>query len=65
MNKKVDINSLCIGGVSMQDYPDFCDSYIESGCYVDGSAISEEEIEELNCNSPEIAQSAAFQSLTD
>ena len=46
--KEVDINSLRVDGVDMADYPDFCDAYISSGQFMDGSEMSEDEIEILS-----------------
>ena len=45
---EIDINSLKIEGVDMKDYPDFCDAYIVSGDYEDGTPIPDEIIQKLN-----------------
>jgi hypothetical protein len=41
------INNVQVGGVDMQDYPDFCDAYIESADYGDRE-MTDEELDILN-----------------
>jgi hypothetical protein len=36
-----------VDGIDMGDYPDFCDAYFESAVYEDGTALSDDELEEL------------------
>jgi predicted NAD/FAD-binding protein len=36
-----------IDGIDMSDYPDFCDAYFESAFYEDGTALTDDELEEL------------------
>jgi len=33
--------------VDMSDYPDFCDAYFESAIYEDGTALSDDELDNL------------------
>ena len=47
IKKELDYDSFSVY-VNTKDYPDFCDSYIEEGQYMDGTFLTEEEIEELN-----------------
>ena len=37
--------------VNTSDYPDFCDSYFESARWIDGSELTEEELEYLENDS--------------
>ena len=41
------INNVQIGGLDTEDYPDFCDAYIESADYGDRE-MAEEELDVLN-----------------
>ena len=41
------INNVQVGGVDTQDYPDFCDAYIESADYGDRE-MTDEELDILN-----------------
>lgn len=36
-----------LDGIDMSDYPDFCDAYFESAFYEDGTALTDDELEEL------------------
>ena len=36
-----------IDGIDLRDYPDFCDAYFESACYEDGTALTDDELEQL------------------
>ena len=44
------ISNIELGGIDTKDYPDFVDAYIESA-EIDGVELTDEELEELNCNS--------------
>lgn len=50
MSRKIDFSSLEVSNIHMWDYPDFCDAYISSGCYLDGTELSEQDLEQLNNN---------------
>ena len=41
------INNVQIGGLDTEDYPDFCDAYIESADYGDRE-MTEEDLDVLN-----------------
>ena len=45
--KPVDIRSIEIDGVDIEDYPDFVDAYIIAADYEDGTPLSDEELQEL------------------
>jgi hypothetical protein len=36
-----------LDGIDMSDYPDFCDAYFGSAVYEDGTALTDDELEEL------------------
>jgi hypothetical protein len=52
--KEVDQNSIEIGGVDRRDYPDFSDAYISAASYIDGTPLSDKEIEELDAQNNEL-----------
>ena len=41
------ITNVFVGGIDHEDYPDFCDAYIESADY-DNREMTEDELEILN-----------------
>jgi hypothetical protein len=41
----VDLSSLQIEGIYMDDYPDFCDAFFSEGKRRDGTQLSDEELE--------------------
>lgn len=45
--KKVDRMSLSVEGVDPCDYPDFCDAYLVGGTYMDGTALTDDEMNDL------------------
>lgn len=44
------IENVVVGDIVMQDYPDFCDAYIEE-CDIDGVPATEEQLDAINANS--------------
>ena len=40
-----EVTNIEIGGVDMNDYPDFCDAYVESAEKLDGTPLTEVELE--------------------
>ena len=53
-----------IDGVDTKDYPDFCDAYSAGAWFEDtGEPLTCEQIEELNYDSKEEINEAAFESL--
>jgi len=49
--KKVDLKSIEIDGIDRRDYPDFCDAYISSATFEDGTPLSDEEVTSLDSES--------------
>jgi hypothetical protein len=45
--KEVDVGSIEIDGIDRSDYPDFADAYVDSASFVDGSELSESQLESL------------------
>jgi hypothetical protein len=45
---KVDFKSLKVDGIDTKDYPDFCDAYICDGYYLDGTPLSDDDLDELS-----------------
>lgn len=52
--KEVDEKSIEIDGVDRRDYPDFSDAYISAANYIDGTPLSDKEIEELDDQNNEL-----------
>jgi len=44
----VDLSSLDIDGIFMDDYPDFCDAYFSKGQHKDGQLLTSEELDQLS-----------------
>jgi hypothetical protein len=52
--KAVDEKSIEIDGIDRRDYPDFSDAYISAANYIDGTPLSDKEIEELDDQNNEL-----------
>jgi len=52
--KEVDEKSIEIDGIDRRDYPDFSDAYISAANYMDGTPLSDKEIEELDDQNNEL-----------
>jgi hypothetical protein len=48
----VDLGSLQIEGIYMDDYPDFCDAYFSEGHKLDGTKLSDDELDKLTDDFP-------------
>jgi len=59
--RAVDVNSLDVDGVDPNDRPDFVDAYFVSGNYQDGEDLSDEELDYLTAEYPEIVGDLANQ----
>ncbi len=53
-----------VDGVVSGDYPDFCDAYVSSGCYEDGTPLTEDELNKLTDLAGDVLWEMAFESLT-
>jgi hypothetical protein len=54
------ISNVFVGGIDMEDYPDFCDAYIESADY-DNREMTDEELDILNEDGEFISEHAHSQ----
>jgi len=54
------ISNVFVGGIDMEDFPDFCDAYIESADY-GNREMTEEELEILNEDGEFISEHAHSQ----
>ena len=52
-----------VDGVDSGDYPDFCDAYFSSGCYEDGTPLTEDELDQLTILAGDVLWEMAFESL--
>jgi hypothetical protein len=43
--KAVNYSSLEVDGVDSSDYPDFCDAYLDSGEFEDGTQMTDEQLD--------------------
>ena len=55
---------LQVDGVDSSDYPDFCSAYFSSGCYEDGTRLTEDELDHLTILAGDVLWEMAFESLT-
>ena len=53
-----------VDGVDSRDYPDFSDAYFSSGCYEDGTDLTDAELIQLADLSGDVLWEMAFESLT-
>lgn len=54
------ISNVFVGGIDMEDFPDFCDAYIESADY-ENREMTDEELEILNEDGSFISEHAHSQ----
>jgi hypothetical protein len=52
-----------VDGVDSRDYPDFSDAYFSSGCYEDGTPLTEEELDKLTILADDVLWEMAFDRL--
>ena len=52
-----------VDGVNSGDYPDFCDAYFSSGCYEDGTPLTDDELNQLTDLAGDVLFEMAFDSL--
>ena len=63
--KPVDINSIEVGDVYTDDYPDFVDATAVNATFEDGTELSADELSELTENYPELINELAYESLLE
>ena len=56
MIKFNEVTNIELGGVEMYDYPDFCDAYVESAEKLDGTPLTEVELEAFS----ELEETASY-----
>ena len=62
--REVDPQSINIEGVDRQDYPDFCDAFISEAVWMnDGTALNDEELEQLTNEQGELVNEMAHESM--
>jgi hypothetical protein len=52
-----------VGGVDSEDYPDFSNAYFSSGCYEDGTPLTDDELNQLTDLAGDVLFEMAFDSL--
>jgi len=60
---KTKVENVLVEGINLWDYPDLCDSFIESADY-DGKPMTEEQLEEINQDS-EFVYNHAIEQVND
>ena len=61
--KEVDMSSLEVDGVDSRDYPDFADAYFSAGYFVDGTDMSDEELDQFQQDNGDLLYDKAYDSL--
>lgn len=64
-DKVVDTGSLEIDGVNYWDAPDFCDGFFSAGQFEDGTKMSDEELNELADEHPDILEKMIYNQASD
>lgn len=52
-----------VDGVDSRDYPDFADAYFSYACYEDGTELTDDELEQLTEQNPDVLHEKVFDSL--
>jgi hypothetical protein len=63
--KEVDVHSLTVDGVETSDYPDFSDAYLDSGLFVDGTPLTDAQLEQLADQHPDLVNELASENVND
>ena len=50
--KLINLNSIEVAGIDMSDFPDFADAYVEAASYLDGTPLSDDEMDALQDKYP-------------
>ena len=62
-NKVVKVKSLEVDGVHMWDFPDFADAYFMYAEYEDGTPLSDEDLDLLTTEYPDVVNKIAHENL--
>lgn len=60
-NKEVNINTIKIADVHSWDYPEFCDAFVSSAKFTDGTELKFHELDIITDNYPEVVNDLALQ----
>lgn len=52
-----------VDGVDSRDYPDFADAHFSYACYEDGTELTDDELEQLTEQNPDVLHEKVFDSL--
>ena len=52
-----------VDGIDLRDSPDFADAYFSYACYEDGTELTDEELEQLTEQNPDVLHEKVFDSL--
>jgi hypothetical protein len=59
--KQVDVNSIEVDGIDRSDYPDFSDAFISKAFFVDGTELSDVEVQQLESENYGLAHELAHE----
>lgn len=72
MAKTVELNgrgvvvaTIQVAGVDHRDYPDYADAYVESAQYVDGTDLTDDELDQLQDQHPDVVYDVINESAVD
>lgn len=57
----LDHSSIEVDGIDGRDFPDFVDAYVTYARTLDGQPLTDEQLEDINDECPELAQQAAYE----
>ena len=52
-----------VDGIDLRDSPDFADAYFSYACYEDGTELTDDELEQLTEQNPDVLLEKVFDSL--
>jgi len=61
--KNIDMKSIEIDGVNPKDRPDFADAFISAANFMDGTALTDEQLDQLTDENGELVNELAHESL--
>ena len=62
---EVDTGTVRIEDVDSNDYPDFCDAFISEAEFVDGTPLTDEQLEKFTEENPELVYEMAYERFVD